>query len=547
MMQRTWLLVGLCVLVAILTYSHMFDRMTLPNERSRLYLTLALIDDHSFAIDGPRARFGPVLDEASHGGHAYTDKAPGSSLLAAIPYALLRCFVRAEELTLPVLLRLARYGVVLPIALGGLWAFLRLGRRLSIPDPAVIIAALGWMLGTAAFHYSTAFYGHQIVAVALLLCWLSSDAASRSGDPGIRCKHSAVAGGLAGVAVLTEYQAGLAIPLIWLALVWSGRHRATKGLVFLAALCPCLLFLGYYQASCFGGPFEIGYHHLSNPALARIHGQGIAGVVAPELATLGSALFSLHKGLLVTSPFLALSFWGAHSLVRRGEARTALVLSGLVLLFLIFVASAKTWDAGWGYGPRLLIPILPFLACLSAEGIHRTSVHWLPRGLGRGVVVVGILGYQGMRAFFPEPPNELSNPWLDVVEPLIRHDLVAPNWLMSLFDIRGIGSLAPLVVLVSMPVIWILLSQTPRRLCVRQLLVGLLPVALWSWLIVEQGPTATFDQREQLVQLVRKLTLPAPQKRTTAIRVEGGGHSNRRGGVLGSRREAEGSRIPPQG
>src|SRR5262245_57034982 len=69
---------GLCQLA----YSWMYSAISVPNERTRMYLTVALVDHGTFAIDAPLQRFGRVYDLARFGGHYYTDKAPGASLLA---------------------------------------------------------------------------------------------------------------------------------------------------------------------------------------------------------------------------------------------------------------------------------------------------------------------------------------------------------------------------------------------------------------------------------------------------------------------------------
>src|SRR5688572_7278335 len=72
---------GLAALVLFVSsYAWMFSRVSVPNERTRAYLTMAIVDHGSFAVDEPLRRFGSVYDLAQFGGHYFTDKAPGASL-----------------------------------------------------------------------------------------------------------------------------------------------------------------------------------------------------------------------------------------------------------------------------------------------------------------------------------------------------------------------------------------------------------------------------------------------------------------------------------
>src|SRR5688572_22053133 len=158
----------------------MFQAISVPNERSRIYLAVALVDHGSFQINQPIKRFGWILDVAEFDGKVYSDKAPGSSLLAALAYGGLRIVYDAEAFDIGELIQLMRRGVMLPLGIVGFFALRRLLRRLGIMPGISDVVSLGWILGTAAFHYSTAFYGHQIVGVAFVLSLLWIEGAERS-------------------------------------------------------------------------------------------------------------------------------------------------------------------------------------------------------------------------------------------------------------------------------------------------------------------------------------------------------------------------------
>ena len=160
----------LTLLVALLLgYSSMFSGVSLPNERSRAYLSVAIVDHRTLTIDEPVRRFGSILDISRFGGHLYSDKAPGSSLLGAGAYGAVRLLSPAQQWPINRVLTLMRLSIMLPFSLVGFWALRRLLQRLCFNPGVVDLASLGWMLGSAAFHYGAAFYGHQVAAVCLLL------------------------------------------------------------------------------------------------------------------------------------------------------------------------------------------------------------------------------------------------------------------------------------------------------------------------------------------------------------------------------------------
>src|SRR6185436_13167759 len=286
------------VLVAIaLAYSTMFSGVSAPNERSRIYLAVSLVDAGTIEITPAIDRFGKILDIAAHDGRYYSDKAPGSSLLAAMLYGTLRIFTEAEDWTIDELLLLTRRGLMVPIGVIGFFALRRLMRRMAIGRTLADIVALGWILGSAAFHYSSALYGHQIVGVSLLLALLLSiEAEARVGTSRpLAALLAAGAGACAGLAGLTEYQSG--IPALFLALyVLCGPlgQSVYGAAAFAAGALPFLIGLGAYNTVAFGGPFELSYDHLFHTGLKSIHSHGVGGVTLPNGKSFQGGILSLN-------------------------------------------------------------------------------------------------------------------------------------------------------------------------------------------------------------------------------------------------------------
>ena len=126
------------------------------NQNSQFDLTRAIVERHTFAID---AYAGNTGDVSAYQGHVYTNKAPGLSLLAVIPYMFLHAFERDPDD--PLVLVLNHYVCILFLV-----AFLgacvpamlyRTAREQSLSAPWAATVALGVALATQSLPYSTIF------------------------------------------------------------------------------------------------------------------------------------------------------------------------------------------------------------------------------------------------------------------------------------------------------------------------------------------------------------------------------------------------------
>ncbi|MCP4199923.1 MAG: hypothetical protein GY762_22495 [Proteobacteria bacterium] len=442
------------LVLGLLTSSWMFGEVTVPNERSRVYLSVALVDDGTLSIDEPLRRFGRIIDIAQHDGRHYTDKAPGASLLGAGIYYIARLFSFSADWTITELVNLMRNFLMIPIGLVGFLLLRRFLARQKIGPVAVDIISLGWILGTPAFHYSTAFYGHQIVAVALLASiTLIEDAKRSAPKTWAGPLRLAGAGAAAGLAGLTEYQAAIPCVLLLVYVSIGNVRRPTWIAAFVIGAMPFLAVLLAYNWISFGGPFQISYHHLILPGMQSKHDFGIAGVTYPKSQAVLGGLFSLHRGLIPTSPIFLLTLPGLITMWKKGN-RLLTALVGVTLLYsLMFVFSAQVWHGSWSFGLRLFVPAMTLAAIPAAYAADRFNSYAALGGLARGLVLAGVLYNQCVHLVISELPETVKNPIIDIVLPALKEGILSPNLVGRFTGRSDIGNLSLSIGLVSIAVL----------------------------------------------------------------------------------------------
>jgi len=337
------------------------------NENSRLALTYAICFDGTFRIDAYHRGVVPTSDKAVFGGHYYTEKAPGSSLWA-VPACALHAGV-GRLLGVPWSVPVSRYvirvlSLSLPTALF-LILFWRVAFALTGDLSASLWTSAAFGLGTQALPYAVVYTGHLLSGMFCFAAF-AVGFGLRYRLLGRRPLWGALAGLLLGLAVLTEYQTVLIGAVVLVYVLLSLQRRTEAGAVIAAGLAP-MVFLAFYNWVCFGSPFELGYRHVYVPLFREYLAEGVSSLTYPHLTVLYGITISKYRGLFFVSPVLALGFYGWWRMwrLRRWRAE-ALVVAAVVVVYFAFVSSVHVdqWDGGSAFGPRLLIPMIPFLALL---------------------------------------------------------------------------------------------------------------------------------------------------------------------------------------
>jgi hypothetical protein len=411
------------LLLAHVWFANELPRFRQPNTWSRLYLALAIAEDGRFAIDAQVARHGRVEDLAIRDGHWYSDKAPGVAfLIAPLAFALRPVLppLADDPTALPIALRLL--GVSLPVVLfwlatAALWKELAGSARRGL---AVIVVGA---LGTPFFVYATTLFPHALAGLLAFAGFALVRSASRLGERergGVRLRVAA-AGLAIGAAFASDYVVLLAVPVLALyAVLCRPDGRAERALALaVGALAPALL-LGVYHHVCFGSPFSIGSHHLADPAYRDAYARGWLGVQWPDPRALLELTLLPRRGLFFYAPVLLLAPLGwARAWRRPAERPETIAAIATVAAILLFSITTVDWSGGWSFGPRYLVPAIPFLLTGVAAAIRDAGPASPVSIAFRALACVGLVTTALGAASFPFFPREFESPLGQLALPLL--------------------------------------------------------------------------------------------------------------------------------
>ena len=162
---RPLALAGLLAFLYLYPFPY-FEDMRSANELPRIYLTSAMVDEGRFAIDTGVRAHGATVDVSPSGGHHYSNKAPGSSMLAVPVYVLVKAVTGGEPSLAHKTWAFRVATGVLPtlLFLLLLWRFLA---RFTGDGGGRPAALAGYAAGSMAMIYSVLFVSHQLSAVCI--------------------------------------------------------------------------------------------------------------------------------------------------------------------------------------------------------------------------------------------------------------------------------------------------------------------------------------------------------------------------------------------
>ncbi|HMA33279.1 MAG TPA: hypothetical protein VKY74_02270, partial [Chloroflexia bacterium] len=356
-----------------------------PDEETMLATAESVGLRGTFALPASRS----LVEVPGTGGHFYSQYGPGQPV-AAVPW------IWAGQ-GLSGLLRLGHpeTGFVERAVLGSFNALVAAGL-------AALLLALACRLGTGRrgagllagllafttflWPESRTFFAEPLTGLLLFGAF-----AALAGGP-----RPLLAGLLATLTLAVKIQYLVALPAlaglaVWLAYsAWRAGDRSLArrrlGGFALGAILGALPLL-LYNALAFGSPWTSGYH------------QSFAETfTTPLLFGLNGLLLSPGKGLWLYAPAVVLGLAGFVPFARRYPV-LALTAVGVVLPVTVLFALYRFWPGDGSWGPRYLLPLLPFLL-LPLVGLLPQAGGAVPaagtRPAGRRVLAGAVLGLGGL-------------------------------------------------------------------------------------------------------------------------------------------------------
>ena len=204
--------------------------------------------------------------------------------------------------------------------------------------------------------------------------------------------------------------------------------------VIAAPMLLCLVMALWHNAVRFGSPFDSGYSD--------------EGFTTPFYVGLYGFLLSSGKSIFLYAPPVALSLPAMLLWWRRRPAET-LLCAGIFLVTLVYYSSWWAWHGGWSWGPRFLVPTLPFLVLpLGVLLQERRWARWAMVGLAAASVGVQLLGaLVDFNAYIGEivadnPANEamyIFYPWLSPLIGHLRYLVKGHHIVVATFDMTRLG------------------------------------------------------------------------------------------------------------
>jgi len=376
-----------------------FYQIPSTNGNSRLALTMSIVKQGRLNTDTFNSQSGGYysLDRAVYKGKIYTDKAIGSSVLAAVVYypiyTVLHYF--GKELSATKEQHLLTFLVMgLPSAVTGTLIYI-LCEYLSKSRFRAFIVTLAIALGTMCFPFAIIYFGHQLAATLLFGAFFmvfrikTLPAPARIGN-----FYTFLIGLLLGLALLTDLTTAVVVlPIVayYFYILWTRKLLTwVKIWVFpaLGGLIPILLMVAY-NTLVYGSPFSVGYQYLVDPVFKAAMAKNFLGIGWPNLQVLYYETLQPAQGLFWQSPVLIIALGGGYFMLRDKQVWPEFLVATIAFFaYLLLNSGYFMWWGGWSFGARQIVPMLPFL-CLPLIFVPKK---YFPIVIGLTVISVAQMG-----------------------------------------------------------------------------------------------------------------------------------------------------------
>jgi len=247
-----------------------------------------------------------------------------------------------------------------------------------------------YAFGTLMFFYSTRLFAHIPSTIFLFGSFLILAAVrSKQAHP----KWTFMAGLANGLALFVDY---LTLPATLVIGIY-GLIAVPRPMIWKYILGSCLpvFALLAYQTICFGHPLAMPQNFMvgQNQEIFK----GAMGLALPNLIITWKLLFSAYRGFFIYMPIMICSVYVLVRLLltfNHPNHVEWIVIAGVATAQLLFnSAMPNFWNGGYIFGPRYLIPAIPFLIIPLGEA-YRYMPGWLIGMAGMISILINWAGVQ---------------------------------------------------------------------------------------------------------------------------------------------------------
>lgn len=443
------------ILLVSFTVLSVFHPYPYDNVVTRWALSRQLVENGSITID-PYIEY--TNDRAFSENHYYCDKAVLTSIAAAIPYGITKAVADLVKLEVPP----SAYRYIaerLSAGISFILLMLFMLRELKRSDKHQYLPLLALGAGSILLPYSTLLYGHVPAAFFLFMSYHCQNR-----------KKYLQADIFGSLAAATEFP--VILPFLILA-AYRGRtywkplkFLQLAGMIVLAFM-PQLL----HNWIAFGSPSTMGYSLETVEAFEGMS-RGIFGFTFPSLKAIYLLLLSPERGLLFYMPWTILGIAGFFKGNRLIPVLKKNPLPLMIITYVILFSAYYMPSGGWAFGPRHLIPIVPFFVIGLAKFVSISRKHlFMAAVLVLPSILIALIGTFG-EIHQPVHPvdNPLPLPQLNIGLTMIldgHHSLWLP------------GSAGAAIIITALFALW----TWPVRKS-RFSWKGIVPLFLWCLLII---------------------------------------------------------------
>ncbi len=379
------------ILLVSLTVLSVFHPYPYDNVVTRWALSRQLIDNTSIVID-PYIEL--TNDRAYANGHYYCDKAVLTSMSAAIPYGITKATVNLTELEIPE----SAYRYIaerLSAGISFILLMLFMLKELKKSEKPLFLPVLALGAGSILLPYSTLLYGHVPAAFFLFMsCYCQKRGKYLQAD---------IFGAL---AVATEFP--VMLPFLILAAYRGRKYWNPLKFLQLAGIV-ILAFMPQFIHNwiAFGSPLTMGYSLETADAFEGMS-RGIFGFTLPSLKAVYLLLLSPERGLFFYMPWTVLGIAGFFKGKRLIPVLKKNPLPIMIITYVIMFSAYYMPTGGWAFGPRHLIPIIPFFVIGLAKFVSTSRKHlFMTAMLLLPSILIALIGTFGE---IHQPVHPFENP-----------------------------------------------------------------------------------------------------------------------------------------